>query len=203
MPRPREGGRWVGDSRGPCSDMPEKTWKPQMMRRRVKTRFMRATLMALCCAMTLSCAAQSGTRTSGMVGKPSPAFVADRSVNEPADKMKTLAGCKGEVVLVKLWGVKCAPCLASMPEVQALWTKYEGKGLHVFMLERQGHDEAAITKVFRSRGLTFPGVLEGSFPFQGAGTLPYAYVIGVDGPVIFEGHSGYWAVIDEEIQKVK
>jgi len=163
----------------------------------MKTTLVLGTLMVLCSA------ALSAAEASSMIGKPSPDFRADRFLNEPADGKRTLADCKGQVVLVKLWGVKCGPCLESMPEVQALWNKYEGKGLHVFMLERQNHDEAAITKVFRSRGLTFPDVLEGSFPFQSAGTLPYAFVIGVDGTVIFEGHNGYSAVIDEEIQKVK
>jgi len=163
----------------------------------MKTTLMLATLIVLC-SPALSAAA-----TNGMLGKPSPDFKADRCLNEPADQMKTLADCKGEVILVKLWGTKCGPCLASMSEVQTLWNKYQGRGLHVFMLERQGHDEAAITKVFRSRGLTFPDVLEGSFPFQGVGTLPYAYVIGVDGTVIFEGHDGYSGVIEEEIKKVK
>ena len=167
------------------------------MGRHMKTALMLAALMVLCSP------ALSAAETSVMVGEQSPDFRADRFLNEPADRKKTLADCKGEVVLVKLWGVECGPCLASMPEVQALWNRYEGKGLHVFMLERQGHDEAAITKVFRSRGLTFPDVLEGSFPFQGVGSLPYAYVIGVDGRVIFEGHSGYSAVIDEEIRNVK
>jgi len=151
----------------------------------------------------LCCAALSAAETGDMVGKPSPDFRADRCLNEPADKMKTLADCKGDVILIKLWGVKCGPCLASMSEVQSLWNKYEGKGLHVFMLERQGHDEAAITKAFRNRGLTFPDVLEGSFPFQAVDKLPYAYVIGVDGTVIFEGHDGYSAVIEDEIKKVK
>ena len=158
---------------------------------------MLGTLTLLCCA------ALSAAKTSGMLGNPSPNFRADRCLNEPADQRKTLADCKGEVVLVKLWGVKCGPCLASMSEVQALWNAYGGRGLHVFMLERQGHDEAAITQVFRRRGLTFPDVLEGNFPFWGVGSLPYAYVIGVDGTVIFEGHDGYSAVIEEEIKKVK
>jgi hypothetical protein len=163
----------------------------------MKTQLILGTLTVLCCA------ALSAAQTTGMVGKPSPDFKADRCLNEPADQMKTLADCKGDVILVKEWGVKCGPCLASMSEVQALWDKYQGKGLHVFMLERQGHDEAAITKVFRSRGLTFPAVLEGNFPFRGVGALPYAFVIGVDGTVIFEGHDGYSGVIDEEIKKVK
>lgn len=163
---------------------------------------MKTTLMfgvlALACAGALQ-----AQKTSGMAGKPSPDFNAERLLNEPKDGLKTLADCKGEVILVKLWGVKCGPCLASMPEVQSLWNKYEGKGLHVFMLERQGHSEEQIRQVYTSRGLTFPQVLEGSFPFNGVGTIPYAYVIGVNGDVIWEGNKGYPGIVDEEIKKVK
>ncbi|MBE7492220.1 MAG: TlpA family protein disulfide reductase [Planctomycetes bacterium] len=163
----------------------------------MKTTWTVALLAVLCAGML------SAQRTSNMAGKPAPDFKADRCLNEPKDGLKTLADCKGEVVLIKLWGVKCGPCLASMPEVQALWTKYEGKGLHVFMLERQGHSEEQIRQVYESRGLTFPQVLEGNFPFNGVGSIPYAYVIGVNGDVIWEGHKGYVGVIDEEIKKVK
>ncbi len=164
----------------------------------MKSNLMLLGLMACMFAGTVSAA-----DTSGMQGKPAPAFSATRCMNEPADGLRSLEDCKGEVILIKLWGVNCGPCLASMPEVQALWNKYEGKGLHVFMLERQGHTEAQIAQVYQGRGLTFPQVIEGSFPYNGVGTIPYAYVIGVDGNVIFEGHKGYAGVIDEEIKKVK
>ena len=32
--------------------------------------------------------------------------------------------CKGEVILVKLWGVNCGPCLRSMPEVREAAEKF-------------------------------------------------------------------------------
>jgi hypothetical protein len=52
--------------------------------------------------------------------------------------------------------------------------------------------------------LSFPQVIEGDFGgFRGVGSIPYAYVIGVDGKVIFEGNSGYAGEIDKEIKKVK
>ncbi|MCC7510314.1 MAG: redoxin domain-containing protein [Planctomycetes bacterium] len=143
-------------------------------------------------------------KTSSLQGKESPDFSATKFINPPKDGKTSLADCKGDVILVKLWGVKCGPCIASMPEVQGLWNKYEGKGLHVFMCERQGHTEAEIQKLYNSKGLTFPQVIEGSMGgFPGVGTIPYAYVIGVDGTVIWEGNHGYVGVVAEEITKIK
>ncbi|MCB9895381.1 MAG: TlpA family protein disulfide reductase [Planctomycetes bacterium] len=153
----------------------------------------------------LACALAPALFAGGsLTGQDCPSFSATRFINPPADGKTSFEDCKGEVILVKLWGTHCGPCLKSMPEVQALWNKYEGKGLHVFMSERQNSSEADIQKVYSSKGLTFPQVLEGNMGgFPGVGTIPYAYVIGVDGKVVFEGHSGYGAAIETEIEKIK
>ncbi|MCA8912441.1 MAG: TlpA family protein disulfide reductase [Planctomycetes bacterium] len=138
-----------------------------------------------------------------LTGQEAPNFSATKFINPPADGCTSFEQCKGEVILVKLWGVNCGPCLRSMPEVQALWNKYEGKGLHVFMCERQNHSQEEIQKIYTSKGLTFPQVIEGNMGgFPGVGRIPYAYVIGVDGKVQFEGSSGYAAVIEKEIEKI-
>lgn len=158
------------------------------------------TLTILALAIALAPAMFAGEIT----GQDAPSFSATKFINPPADGRTSFEDCKGDVILVKLWGVKCGPCLASMPEVQALWNRYEGKGLHIFMVERQNHSEADIQKVYNSKGLTFPQVVEGNMGgFPGVGRIPYAYVIGVDGKVIFEGSKGYVGVIDEEIKKIK
>ncbi|HRJ77520.1 MAG: Thiol-disulfide oxidoreductase ResA [Planctomycetes bacterium] len=147
--------------------------------------------------------AASAQKTSGLQGKEAPAFSATSYVlNAPADNCHTLDDCKGDVILIKLWGVNCGPCIRSMPEVNALWGKYGGKGLHVFMLERQSGTDDKIRQIY-APGYKMPQVKEGNFPYPGAGSIPYAYVIGVDGTVIYEGHSGYVSVIDEEVKKIK
>jgi thiol-disulfide isomerase/thioredoxin len=162
------------------------------------------TMMMLGAVLTLLAGAVCAQESSGLKGSASPAFSATRLLNAPADGQLSMDDCKGEVVLVKLWGVKCGPCIGSMPEVQSLWNKYEGKGLHIFMLERQGHSESEIKQLYKEMNLSFPQVIEGDFGgFRGVGSIPYAYVIGVDGKVIFEGHSGYTGEIDKEIKKVR
>lgn len=162
---------------------------------------MTKTMMIAALAFTLAPMLYAG---GTLTGQDCPSFSATKFINPPADGKTSFDDCKGEVILVKLWGVKCGPCLKSMPEVQALWNKFEGKGLHVFMCERQGHNAEQIQQIYNSKGLTFPQVLEGNMGgFPGVGTIPYAYVIGVDGKVVFEGHSGYGAAIETEIEKIK
>lgn len=159
----------------------------------------KATLMIFALSLALAPGMLAGTLT----GKASPDFSATKFINPPADGRTSFEDCKGEVILVKLWGVNCGPCLRSMPEVQALWNKFEGKGLHVFMCERQNHSEAEIQKIYTGKGLTFPQVIEGNMGgFPGIGRIPYAYVIGVDGTVVFEGSTGYGAAIETEIEKI-
>lgn len=153
-------------------------------------------VLALCSSGLLA-------ESSNMQGKPAPDFSASSYVlNAPEDKCNSFADCKGDVILIKLWGVNCGPCIKSMPEVNALWGKYGGKGLHVFMLERQNGSEEKIKQIY-APGYKMPQVREGNFPYPGVGSIPYAYVIGVDGTVIFEGHTGYAGVIDSEIKKIK
>jgi hypothetical protein len=41
----------------------------------------------------------------------------------------------------------------------------------------------------------------GNYP--GGGGIPYAYVIGPDGKVVWEGHSGYEGIIDKELGRIK
>lgn len=165
----------------------------------MKTLFMWALMLSL-----FSVPAMAQRADSGLKGKDAPDFKAVRCINSPRDKQMTLEDCKGEVVLIKLWGVRCPPCIKSMPEVNELWKKYEGKGLHIFMLERQNHSEEQVAKLYSDMGLTMPQVVEGDFGgYPGVRSIPYAYVIGVDGKVIYESNTGYVSVIDNEIKKIK
>ncbi len=55
-------------------------------------------------------------------------------VNEAAFKKEDLAG---KVVVVEEWGVNCAPCIASLPDLAKMAKSGEKKGLAVIGLERQ------------------------------------------------------------------
>lgn len=96
--------------------------------------------------------------------------------------------------------------MKALPSVQAMWTKHGGKGLHVFLVESQGGTLEDITKYANDRGLTFPIPIRNGSSFegyQGGNGLPYAFVVGPDNKVVWQGRNGYEAVIEEQLKRIK
>ncbi len=48
-----------------------------------------------------------------------------------SDKPATLHGQKGKVILVNFWATWCAPCVAELPALQALYDQLKDKGFEV------------------------------------------------------------------------
>lgn len=62
-----------------------------------------------------------------MVGKPAP----NLSVRDRAGVAFRLSDYKGKYVLVDFWASWCAPCIATLPELQDAYKTYKGKGFEV------------------------------------------------------------------------
>lgn len=93
--------------------------------------------------------------------------------------------------------------MKALPSLQALWNEYGGKGLNMYLLESQGTETEALKKFLSARGITAPVQCGGMGGYPGNGGLPFAYVIGVDGTVVFEGRGDYHAVVKAELAKIK
>lgn len=99
----------------------------------------------------------------------------------------SLADAKGKGVVIEAWGVRCPPCIASLPKLQALSEKHKDKVLF-FGAECQGHDRKAIQAVARKTGVTFPiasGLDKCPIAFSG---IPRAFVFDAAGKLIFDGN---------------
>lgn len=94
-----------------------------------------------------------------------------------------------------------------MPSLQKFWKQNEKRGLHIFHVECQDNSIEAMERFVRAKKMTFPNVrkADGIFSKYAVSNLPlpYAWVIGVDGSVIFEGAHGYKEVISRELNKVR
>ncbi len=93
-----------------------------------------------------------------------------------------------------------------MPQLEQLWNETKDKGFHIFHIESQGASEEDLRKFCEEKNLTFPQVMSSGSDFNnypGGNGLPYAFVIGVDGKVAWQGRSGYKGVIHEELKKVR
>jgi hypothetical protein len=95
----------------------------------------------------------------------------------------------------------------ALPSLQSLYDANKDKGLHIFHVDAQGATRERMTEFLRERNNTVPTPISGSdfgaYRSASPGGLPYAFVIGVDGTVVWEGRGGYNAPIQEELAKIK
>jgi len=97
-----------------------------------------------------------------------------------------LSDAKGKGVVIEAWGVRCPPCIASLPKLQALSVRHRDKVLF-FGAESQGHDRKAIEPVIKKAGVTFPisgGLARCPIEFN---AIPRAFVFDAAGKLIFDG----------------
>jgi peroxiredoxin len=62
-----------------------------------------------------------------MLGQPAPQVDVPGLDGQPL----TLAGLRGQVVLVDFWATNCAPCLADLPALRDLYRQYHERGLEI------------------------------------------------------------------------
>ena len=69
----------------------------------------------------------------------------------------------GKVTLVDFWATWCAPCRASMPRVQKLYTEYKSDGVELYSVDTDDESpdrEPQVREFLLQNGLTFPVVLD-------------------------------------------
>lgn len=127
---------------------------------------------------------------SPTVGQEAPDFDTVAWVlNAPRES--SVRALRGEVIIVEKWGVKCPPCLALIPHIQKLQDEFGAKGLNIFAFEAQNHQPDEIRSTVTSRGgKTYPVSSGAANNYQTNGGIPHAWIIGVDGKVIWEGNPG-------------
>lgn len=106
-----------------------------------------------------------------------------------------LAALKGKIVVLDFWGTWCAPCCATLPDVQKFSKQYPGDVVVIgVVVPPIPHDR--IDAFVRGRGLTYPQALDKDKSGYGETTAQYAVgmnptviVIGRDGKVVSVGNS--------------
>jgi thiol-disulfide isomerase/thioredoxin len=100
---------------------------------------------------------QGNRSESGLGGKPAPA------VALPLLGGGRAALPQGKVTLVDFWATWCAPCRASMPRVQRLYTEYKPNGVELYSVDTDDESPnrtSQVSEFLLQNGLTFPVVLD-------------------------------------------
>jgi thiol-disulfide isomerase/thioredoxin len=92
------------------------------------------------------------------------------------------------VVMLEFWGVKCPPCLVSMPKLEQLHKELGPMGLLVVGIHAQGGPVEAIESSVQQLGVTFPifenaGLAKGS-DFTG---IPHCMLFDHEGKCLYRG----------------
>jgi peroxiredoxin len=83
---------------------------------------------------------------------------ADFTLTDLEGKSWHLQDLKGKVVLVNFWATWCAPCRKEMPDLQALYDKYKGRGFIVLSIS---DEEAGKVKPFVAENkISYPILLD-------------------------------------------
>ena len=89
------------------------------------------------------------------VSAPMLAGGTEFSFTDTKGRTHSLAGYAGKWVLVNLWATWCAPCLAEMPELEAL-SKSRSRDLVVLGLAVDGQSSSRVTQFSDRLGVTYP-----------------------------------------------
>jgi thiol-disulfide isomerase/thioredoxin len=97
---------------------------------------------------------------------------------------------EGKTVFINVWATWCPPCIAELPEIQQLYSKFKDEDILFLMISRDESFEQAVA--FKDRkGFTFPIFsAKTALPKALSGnSIPRTYVINSEGRVVFS-HSG-------------
>ena len=114
-------------------------------------------VIAATCSVIVLAVVQGRHPQQQLNGKPAPAVA-----------LPLLGGGRssiqqGKVTLVDFWATWCAPCRASMPRVQKLYTEYKSNGVELFSVDTDDASpdrEPQVREFLLQNGLTFPVVLD-------------------------------------------
>ncbi len=135
----------------------------------------------------------------GNVGEEAPRYAAPALNGDSV----SLAGLRGNVVLLNVWATWCIPCRKELPELQKLHEQYAARGLRVVGVSvDDGGADRAVDQFVREFGLTYTILrdpaenVSHAFAIPG---VPASFLIDRNGKIVWR-HPGPFTTTDTALQ---
>ncbi len=123
-------------------------------------------------------------RGKSFLGQEAPEIQASEWINLPA--RTSVADYRGEVLLLEFFATWCGPCRPSITHLIRIIEKYGNRGFHVLSLSNEPRVQVERYIHLMERRMTYPIAIKAPNPYAVTG-IPHAYLIDVDGKVVWEG----------------
>ncbi len=169
------------------------------MKRRRSLVFCRLAAPVLLAVAAAPLAAGTG---KSFLGQEAPEFQASDWIHRPA--RTSVAEYRGEVLLLEFSATWCPPCRASFPHLIGLSEKYGRRGFNIIILSNESRIQVERYIHQFLPGLRMPIALKAANPYAVTG-IPHAYLVGVDGKVVWEGSPASLSddVVERELRRIR
>ena len=159
---------------------------------------MRTLTLSLIAVLALGASFATPAIAAPNVGDDAPSLGSlSWAMNEP--ETYDLRQLRGQVVLVEKWGITCPPCVAAIPGLQEIYERWTGQGFHLITIETWNANADRIRQQLADNGGDFQVAMGGAPAYQTRG-VPHAWLIGVDGKVVWRGNPYNKTVLEAQIE---
>jgi thiol-disulfide isomerase/thioredoxin len=141
-------------------------------------------------------AREEGVRLAKYLNKPAAEWMA----GDFADRVHSLKGYRGKVIVLDFWYRGCGWCVKAMPQVKRLAKQFAGRPVVVLGANVDPKEEDA-RYVIKTMALTYPNLKAITLP-EKLGVRGYPTVVVIDRKgVVRDYHVGYFADLQERIAR--
>jgi hypothetical protein len=143
------------------------------------------------------------------VGDDAPKFKAGGTIHNPPETARTLADCKGDVIVIMEWCIGDGKARL-LPELQKRWEQHGEYGLMVFTVHRFDHNGLPEVRAFcRREKYTFPVAMGGQYDdsnefgkYSGEKGF-WSAIVDIDGKIAFFSRDSFIDALDKELARIE